>query len=228
MNIRSAKTSFRQRWFTLFLLTVSCLHIFPSIVLAATSFKVRNLTSNNPVTAGYTQFSNIQLNDAGQAVFTGVNPSITDPEGHPRRDVFFWNGTTLQNVTVNIPGFVASNQPNLNNNGQVAFTGSTNFNGFESLPFFYNGTSVQNLAAGLNLPLSAANFFHAIAINDLGQVAFAGAHETAFSYVSPHQVFLFTGTQMNLLCDECSFGSLITDLSINNRGHVAWSDNQSG
>jgi len=106
MNICNAKIGFGRSYLRLVLLTVSFLHISSSTSSAATSFNVVNLTANNPVTAGYTQFGNIQLNDAGQAVFAGVNPSITDPQGHPRTDVFFWDGTMLKNITANIPGFV--------------------------------------------------------------------------------------------------------------------------
>jgi hypothetical protein len=106
MRICSARIGLQPAWFLFILLTVSYLQIFSSIVLAVTSFNVINLTAGNSVTAGYTRFSFIQLNDAGQAAFSGVNPSITDSQGRPRTDVFFWDGSTLKNITANIPGFV--------------------------------------------------------------------------------------------------------------------------
>src|SRR6266508_3855171 len=155
-------------------LTFISLQFFSSFSLAATSFTVANLTANNPVTAGYTRFGNIQLNDAGQAVFPGVKPTVTDPEGHPRTDVFFWDGTTLKNITADIPGFVVfGGNINLNQKGQIVFIASTNFDFFRNFPFFYNGTSVQNLANSLP-PSTGANIFGETVINDSGQVAFSG------------------------------------------------------
>ena len=134
MKVRSAKTFFCQTRVTLFLLTASSLQIFASVLCAATSFNVVNLTAGKSASAGYTRFSTMQLNDKGQAAFSGVNPTTG------RTDVFFWDGTNLNNITKNIPGFVVRADIKLNAIGQLVFTGSTNFNGFESLPFFYDGT----------------------------------------------------------------------------------------
>jgi len=47
----SAKIGLRPAWLLFVLLTVSYLQIIPSIVLAATSFNVTNLTVGNSVTA---------------------------------------------------------------------------------------------------------------------------------------------------------------------------------
>lgn len=135
-------------------LTAILLHLVSPLTYAATSFSVTNLTANNPVTAGYTRFGNIQLNDAGQAVFTGVNPSIADSQGRPRVDVFFWDGTTLRNITANIPGFVVSGGSiNLNQKGQIVFVGFTDFFFFRNFPFFYNGTSFKTWQTACRLLL---------------------------------------------------------------------------
>jgi hypothetical protein len=205
--------------FSSVLLTSIFLQIVSSLSQAATSFTITNLTANNPVTAGYTRFGNIQLNDAGQAVFPGVNPTITDSQGHPRTDVFFWDGTTLKNVTGNIPGFVVAGPgPYLNKNGQIAFLGDMNFDLGRTKPFFYNGTSVQNLADALPF----LSIFREIVINDAGQVAFSGCQQlgTIGACLQP-SVYMFNGFVSNIFVDNVTSQS-ITNLSINARGHVAW------
>src|SRR5262245_33043655 len=128
MNICSTNIGLVRNWLLLVSLTILYLATSRSTSPAATSCNVVNLTAGPSLTPGYTRFSSIQLNDAGQAVFAGVNPNITDPEGHARTDVFFWNGTTLQNITANIPGFVVSGGSiSLNQKGQIVFIASTNF-----------------------------------------------------------------------------------------------------
>jgi hypothetical protein len=227
-NRRKERVGFRKGTSLLFcsvLLTSIFLQFVSSLSQAATSLTITNLTANNPVMAGYTRFGNIQLNDAGQAVFTGVNPSIADSQGHLRADVFFWDGTTLKNLTKDIPGFVAGAPgPYLNKNGQIVFTGVTNFGGGPSKPYFYNGTSVQNLADSLPSS-SAANTFREIVINDAALVAFSGCQAVGSvgACLQP-SLFLFNGSAVTLLVD--GFVNQMTNLSINASGHIAWGAQQ--
>src|SRR5262245_7367596 len=189
MNIWRARVGLERSWSLLVFLTLLFLGVSLSTSPAATSFNGVSLTAGQSDPAGYTRFSSIQLNDAGQAVFAGVNPSIADPQGRPRTDVFFWDGATSKNITAKIPGFVVfGGSINLNQSGQIVFIASTNFDFSRNFPFFYNGTSVQNLADSLP-PSAEANAFQEIVINDAGQVAFAGCRiGSSGQCTSPHQV----------------------------------------
>src|ERR1051326_6724563 len=93
----------------------------PVSSISAMSFTIMNLTATNPVTTGYTQFSELQINDAGQVAFIGSNPALA------RSDVFFWDGTVMTNITKDdsaFAGFVSASNLRLNQNGEIAFVGS--------------------------------------------------------------------------------------------------------
>ena len=167
------------------------------------------------------------MNDSGQAVFTGVNSGLSGKSAHgciflgwdhfeECHSKYSWICVLHLDLAVNV-----------NKNGQLAFLGSFDPT-FTVLPFFYNGSSVQNLADSLPAS-SGANFFREIVINDIGQVAFSGCQAVgSVGACIQHSVFLLNGSGVSLLCSDCSFGDFIENLSINNRGHVAWSDHQSG
>lgn len=200
--------------------------IFSSISLAAASFNASNLTANNSVTAGYARFGNLQLNDAGQAAFTGVNPTITDSQGHPRVDVFFWDGATLKNLTKDISGFVAGGfgasfpSLHLNQKGQIVFIGADSFGFGPSLPYFYNGIFLQNLADNLS---GSSNRFPEIVINDAGQIAFSGCHAEGLALCLQPSVYIFNGsTPVNIFLDNVTSLEVL-DLAINAKGHLVWS-----
>ena len=136
------------------------------------------------------------LNDAGQIVF-GTS-----------QGVILFNGSELLDLTLGTGLNPRNNPPAINNSGHVVFTACTGTCTEGSL-FFYDGTTINDLAVGL---VVEAPF----AVNNAGSVVFiARSSLPGFK----QDLFLFDGTTSTRLL---SITGSVNSLGLNDSGQIAF------
>lgn len=155
------------------------------------------------------------LNNQGQMAFRAQAR-----EG--RYEIYFYNGTSLTKLTDASNIFLFGSYPyfpeflNLNDLGQISFRGTTPINDYygssRSDLYFYDGRSLRNLSAQLNI--NAGN----PSLNDNGQIAF-------YSYQSGLlDLHFYDGTAIKKIATMPNISSPPGSLQLNNKGQVAFID----
>ena len=151
---------------------------------------------------------NLSLNNQRQVAFS--TPAVYVRAPYPN-DIYFYDGNTFKHITANME--LGVSPPSLNNNGWIAFAGSTipeEYSQKISNIYLYDGNTLANLTADLKAWATSPS------LNDWGQIAFT----VSINDLSRSDIYFYDGENFTNITAHLPISS--SNPILNNNGQVAF------
>ncbi|OGW13965.1 MAG: hypothetical protein A3G93_04540 [Nitrospinae bacterium RIFCSPLOWO2_12_FULL_45_22] len=150
--------------------------------------------------------SSPSLNNRGQIAYVGSKESMSN-----RGDIYFYDGTTLTNITTKLDQSAYS--PILNNKGQIAFRTLAGEGRYEI--YFYNGTSLTKISDAAKIFIHPGNYYY-LTFNNAGQIAFIGSNLINDS----SDLYFYDGSTIHNITSDLNI--IVSAPDLNDKGEIAF------